>query len=211
MSVTCKIQEYNALQKRINKVGKVSETVVKRTMSDASKRVPGWIAQEVPKHYGIKKAEITSGKVGSIKVHGDDLGTLKIIYKGRVLTPTHFSMSPKEPGKNAYTLKYRVVDQTKSKVKKLTKKQRKALAKNLRGEGTRSSDHSPIMLMRTGGTYIPFQRKSTNRKDIQAIKTVSLPQMVSSDGTTLKPEIANEVWPKLDKRLDHHLKLLDKV
>lgn len=209
MSVTCKIQEYNALQKRINKVGKVSETVMTRTISDMQRRVPGWIASEVVGVYGTKKSEITGGKIGKVKIEKGDKELVRVVYRGRVLTPTHFSMSPKAPGKNAYTLKYRVVNQTKSKVKKLTKKQRKALAKNLRGEGTRSSDHSPIMLMRTGGTYIPFQRKSPDRKDVEAIKTLSLPQMVSSERT--KPGIEKALNEGLNKSFNHHMKLFDKI
>ena len=95
------------------------------------------------------------------------------------------------------------------KVKKLTKKQRAALGKNLRGEGTRSSDHSPIMLMHTGAgssdktQYIPFQRKSKNRSDVQAIKTISLPQMVSSERTM--PGIQKVIDENLEKRLDHYM------
>ena len=52
------------------------------------------------------------------------------------------------------------------------------------------------MLMSTGSKreggikYIPFQRQSADRKDIHPIKTVSLPQMASHDGHTLKPDIA---------------------
>ena len=70
------------------------------------------------------------------------------------------------------------------------------------------------MLMRTGNqradgtSYIPFQRKSTDRKDIQAIKTVSVPQMIDSERTA--PNITKAINENLGKRLDHHMKLLDK-
>ena len=96
---------------------------------------------------------------------------------------------------------------TLGKVKKLTKKQRKQIGKNLRRQGTKSSDHSPIMLLGNGGGgSIPFQRKSTNRKDLEVIKTVSLPQMVSSDRT--KDNIERAINEGLEKRLQQNLKLI---
>ena len=59
------------------------------------------------------------------------------------------------------------------------------------------------MLMHTGATYIPFQRKSINRKDVEAVKTVSLPQMVSSKRT--EEAIQNAISDNLGKRLDHYM------
>ena len=130
-----------------------------------------------------------------------------------MLTPTHFGMTPKAPGVNAYTLKASIIKgekKTLGKVKKLTKKQRANLAKNFTRSGTRSSAKSPIMLLHTGnkqegGTnYIPFQRVSSNRKDIKAIKTVSLPQMVSSPRTS--NAISKAVSETANERIEHHLR-----
>ena len=213
MSVFCEIKEYNLLQKKLDSMKKAPEKVIKRTMSDIRTRVPGWVATEVTKVYGIKKKEITNHDVGKVKVEGSKPTKAKIRYTGRVLTPTHFGMSPTEPKPNrgAYTLKASVIKgqrTTLGKVKNLTKKQRKAMIYNLTRSGTRTSTRSPIMLMRTGGTYIPFQRKSTRRSDVHAIKTISLPQMVSSERT--KPGIQEAINTGLQKRLDQHMKLLEK-
>lgn len=203
--------------KELERIKGKSETVLKRTVSDLRTRAPGWIAAEVSQVYGIKKGEITPSKagaggkkVGSIKATGETVDTLQIVYRGRVLTPTHFGMTPKAP-KQSYTLKAEIIRGNKAtlgKVKKLTKKQRRNIAKNLRREGTRNSDSSPIMLMRTGSTYIPFQRKSKGRKDVEAIKTLSLPQMVSSDRT--KDKIDKALSDGLEKRLAQHSKLLER-
>lgn len=200
-----------------------SERVVKRVMADARTRVPGWIASEVTQVYNIKKSEITPAKVGqskksagSISVRGETIDGLEIVYRGRVLTPTHFGMTPKAP-RDSYTLKAEIIKGRKTVLgqkKKLTKKQRKALGKNFRRQGTRSSDHSPIMLMPTGAgnadktQYIPFQRKSTRRSDIEAIKTVSLPQMVSSDRTS--EAINAAINEGMQKRLAQHMKILER-
>lgn len=213
MSVFCEIKEYNLLQKKLDSMKKAPEKVIKRTMSDIRTRVPGWVATEVTKVYGIKKKEITNHDVGKVKVEGSKPTNARIRYTGRVLTPTHFGMAPTEPAANrgAYTLKASIVKGKRStlgKVKSLTKKQRKAMAKNFTRSGTRKSDHSPIMLMRTGRIYIPFQRKSTRRSDVEVIKSISLPQMVSSERT--KEGIQQAINAGLQKRLNQHMKLLNK-
>ena len=194
----------------LEKMKKGSENVIKRTVSDISKRAPGWVASEVVQVYGIKKGEITPSskgkKAGNISVRGETIASLQLVYRGRVLTPTHFGMTPKAPPDRGYTLKASILKGNKAtlgKVKKLTKKQRAALGKNFTRSGTKSSNHSPIMLMRTGGTYIPFQRKSQNRKDLEAIKTVSVPQMVSNEKT--EPGISKTLNENIEKRFHHHL------
>lgn len=192
---------------------KAPKAVMKGISADAKKRVPTWVAAEVSKVYGVKKAEIKNNKIGTVSVRGRDVMDTVIIYSGRPLTPTHFSMTPKAPKMDAgYTLKATIIKgqrTTLGKVKKLTKKQRAALGKNFTRSGTQRSNHSPIMLMYTGnnresGTnYIPFQRKSTDRKDIKAVKTISLPQMVSSERTA--EGIQKAINEGLGKRLDHYM------
>lgn len=206
MSVKCEIRDFGGLKKQLEDMKKAPKKVLEAVTSDAVKRVPPWIAAEVSKEYGIKKAEVNGGKVGKMQVKGNRVDNLEFIYTGRVLTPTHFGMTPKAPGKNAYTLKAQIIRGQRStlgKVKKLTKKQRQQLGKNFRREGTRSSPHSPVMLMPTGATYIPFQRKSVNRKDVEAVKTLSLPQMVSGRASE---GISKAINDGLGKRLDHHMK-----
>lgn len=199
---------------------KQPRTVMKRTMSDAKERVPGWIATEVVKTYAIKKKEIGDGKTSSIKVKGDGIESLQLTYKGRMLTPAHFNMKPgaPKPG-SSYTIKATIKKGSRKKIggaKKLTKKQLKNIGRNFKRQGTRNSPQSPWLLSTTGNTkaggidYIPFQRRTQPGELQHVMRTVSVPQMISSDKTTLKPEIAAEVWPKLEKRLEHHLKLLEK-
>jgi hypothetical protein len=212
MAVKIQIKDMAALKKKLRAMEKAPQKVVNGVMGDIRKRAPSWVATEVAQTYGVKKAEITGQKIGTVKVRGASLEDVQIVYTGRVLTPTHFSMSPTAPKEGSYTLKATVIKGQRTamgKVKKLTKKQRAALGKNFRGEGTRSSDHSPIMLMHTGAgssdktQYIPFQRKSKNRSDVQAIKTISLPQMVSSERTM--PGIQKVIDENLEKRLDHYM------
>ena len=202
------IKNYEALKKKLEDQKEAPRKVMKALFSDASKRVPGWVSTEITNTYGIKKTDISGKKVGNVKVQGDSIHNMKVVYTGRPLTYTHFSMSPKAPKEGgSYTLKATVIKgqrATLGKVKKLTKKQRADLAKNFTRSGTQRSTHSPIMLMKAnGGQHLPFQRKSKNRKDIEAIKTVSLPQMVSSERT--EKGIQTAINEGLSKRLDHHM------
>lgn len=208
MSVTCEVKNYKLIKKKIDDMQKAPRKVMTSLTSEAKKRVPGWVATEVVKEYGVKKSEITGQKIGKVTPQGADFKNVRIVYTGRLLTPTHFNMSPKAPKPGgAYTLKATIVKgqrTTLGKVKKLTKKQRAELAKNFTRSGSRTSDHSPIMLMRAnGGHYLPFQRKSTNRKDIEAIKNISLPQMVGSKRT--EAGIQRAINEGLGKRLDHYM------
>lgn len=207
LTVRCEIKKYNILQKKLDEMKEAPQKVMNSLTADAKKRVPGWVASEVTKAYGVKKGEITGQKIGNVTPKGKDFKDVRIVYTGRVLTPTHFNMSPKAPNPGGgYTLKATIVKGQRStlgKVKKLTKKQRSDLGKNFSRTGTQTSSHSPIMLMPTGGTYIPFQRKSVRRNDVEAIKTLSLPQMVSSDRTA--EGIQQAISEGLAKRLDHHM------
>ena len=208
--VTCQIKNYKALRKQIEDMKKAPRKVLTALTSDAKKRVPGWVATEVSKVYGVKKSDISSKKIGTVKAEGSSFENVTVIYKGRMLTHTHFSMTPKapKPDRGSYTLKATIIKGERStlgKVKKLTKKQRAAMAKNFTRSGTQKSDHSPIMLMRAnGGQYLPFQRVSKNRNDVVVRKAVSLPQMVSSERT--HEGIQTAINDGLGKRLDHHMK-----
>lgn len=211
------VQRLEAVQKSVRQLRRKSERVVERTIKDAKQRVPGWVATEVAKQYGVDKKEVIGGKLGSMRISGSTMQDLRFTYKGRRLTPTHFKMSPQAPTGGAYTLKATIIKGQRSKlgkVKKLTKKQRKALGRNFKGMNPRTSDHSPIMLMHTGnahagGTdYIPFQRKSTSRTDVHPIKTVSLPQMITNE--KVAPNIYKAIDEKLGKRLEHHLQQMTK-
>ena len=210
MSVRCQIKNYKTLKKQLEDMKKAPRAVMKAMTADAKKRVPPWVAAEVTKVYGVKKSEISGGDLGKVQVKGDILDEVKVIYTGRMLTHTHFSMSPPTPKVGgSYTLKATIIRgerTTLGKVKKLTKKQRAALTKNFTRSGTRNSDHSPIMLMRAAnnGHYLPVQRVSHDREDIEVRKAISLPQMVSSERT--EKGIQTAINEGLGKRLDHHMK-----
>ena len=64
----------------------------------------------------------------------------------------------------------------------------------LRSTGAKSADKTQ---------YIPFQRRSQPGKPQVAMRTVSLPQMVSSERTN--ENITNMLQTKLDNRFAHYM------
>ena len=210
-SITMRVENLQKLLDQVQEIDEKGRKAVKATVRDVKSRAPGWIAQEVTQVYNIKKSEITpsSGKgakpkkmAGSIQVRGETIEEMTITYSGRLLTPVHFGMTPKTapPGKS-YTLRMQVV-----------KGQKKVIGryKNTRTKGGPYSQRSHWILMGTGNTkadgtsWIPFQRMSKTRTDIQKMTTISVPQMITSDRTN--EAIMLRLNTETAKRLDHHMK-----
>lgn len=210
------VKDYKATKKALEKMKKAPATAVQRSLSDVRKRAPGWIAKEITQIYGVPKSEITGGKIGKTKVGGTSIDKITIKYRGRRLSVRHFGITPKAPTKSGrYALKTSIIKDKQvilGKVKKLTKKQRANVGRNFHRQGTKQSDHSPIMWMYTGAKSadkvqsIPFQRKSQRRTDLKAITTVALPQMVG--GWRTEPNITAALQQNLDKRIENHMKHL---
>lgn len=218
MAVKGGIKGYKDLVKQLEGLKSAPQKVIESTLSDVKARGPGWIASGITDRYGIKKTDITGGKVGKLKIQYKGSMALRLKYSGRRLTPARFSMSPKSPKPNrgSYTLKATILKgnrKTIGKVKKLTKKQLTNIGRNFQHQGTRNSPQSPWMLQTTGNKkeggidYIPFQRRKQPGEFKDVMRTVSLPQMVTQgkDGD-LQPEVEARFMEGLEKRMDHYAK-----
>lgn len=187
-SISAQLSNLHQLVADLEAIENGGKKAISNTIKDVKARAPGWIAQEVTAVYNIKKSEITpsgSGKpkkmAGSIQITGETIEELAITYKGRLLTPVHFGMTPKAPPRGkSYTLKAQVL-----------KGQKKVVGRylNTRTPGGPFSQRSHNILMGTGNTksdgtsWIPFQRMSKTRTDIKKLTTISVPQMITSDRT----------------------------
>lgn len=209
MGIKCEIKDLPDLKRKLDRLKDAPEKAMKAMNRDAKKAVKAIVQAEIVRTYNVTPAQLKSKELGTIRVKGKILDSLEFQYRGRPLTPTHFSMSPQSPPGGAYTLSATFVRgsrKTLGEIKELTPAQRKKLARNFKRTKMRTSQKSPIMLMPAGknsGRYIPFQRQSTNRKDIKAIKTTSLAQMVSSPRTQAKIQTA--IQADMNKRLDGYL------
>ncbi|NCB64330.1 MAG: serine/arginine repetitive matrix protein 2 [Clostridia bacterium] len=193
----------------IEKKRTLAEKAVAKTISDMKSRAPGAIASCVTGTYNIKKSEInpSSTKEGkkavTMQVSGETIEGLAFTYKGRLLTPVHFGMSPKTPPQGkSYTLTATI---RKDKGKKVIGRY-----KNTRTKGGPDSQQSHFVLMGTGNTKadgvnaIPFQRRSTGRMDIKKMTTLSVPQMIGEE-ETVAPAIQTKLTELLTTRLNYHM------
>lgn len=220
--MTCQIKNYKALRKQIEDLKKAPQKVLIETEKEIRKKAPGWIASGVADRYNLEggrigdaKKAVLSGKIGTTRIKGRLVdSTMRIEYSGRSLTPTHFGMTPinkPKPG-SEYTLKWKVLrggKGTKAKIKKLTKKQRKALSKNFSSKGSQNSPQSPFMLQPTGAKsedkvqYIPFQRRGQTEPFRYVARGPALPQMVTNKDKQLRPEVVKHLNENLEKRFNH--------
>ena len=175
--------------KKIERTFLSTDAVFERTLKDMHSRAPGKVASAVTSIYGIKKGDIKYKKgfskaaAGNILTKGDELASFELRYSGRVLTPLHFGMTPKQrPEKKKYKVK--------AKIKKTAK-------------AFKAPSGGGVFLAPTGSTTIPWIRHSESRFDISPIKTLSLPQMV--DNENVREIIGVELGDLLDKRFNNHL------
>ena len=192
MQTDVKMPNFTKMIGDLKGLNKDVDKAISRTIADCKTRGPAQVTKAVTAVYGIKSGEVTeAGKaakggaktVGSIKVKGVSVDSVQLIYKGRRLTPTHFSMTPKkrpEAGKK-YTVKAAIY-----------KGQKKVL-----GTGVFLAPSGSA-----GTTEIPFKRTTEKRYPIEAVKTVSIPQMITNE--TVAADIQSRMDELLATRLKHN-------
>lgn len=191
------IKNYDKLMKKVRQLNKDAEKAVKRTSSDMKSRAPTVVKNAVTAVYNIKASEVTAaGKAakktaksaGEIKLAGSAIQNTQFVYSGRVLTPTHFSMTPRSRPDNGkkYTVKATI----------------KKGAKKVLGTGTFLAPSG------AGTTEIPFKRTTEKRLPIEAIRTVSIPQMITNE--TVSASITEGLQELLAERLKHNASQMGK-
>lgn len=162
---------------------------INATTSDFGRRGQGWVSQEVRKVYGVDQKTMKSTykgykKNGTIKVGGVNIDNIELKYNGRLLTITHFGMTPKvRPGK-PYQVKAAIL------------------------KGSKKVISDDAFLAAPKGTTLAWRRKGRERMPIVPIKTLSVPQMVTSERT--QPAIQKRIGDELNKRWAHNVKRFNK-
>lgn len=217
---TVTMKNGDKLAKQLAKLEKGGETALQKTVNDFTSRAPAWVSKGIREHYGVDTAAIkdaaTKPKRGrtSIRVAGIAVDGATLEYKGRTLTPTHFKMSPKTKNPKGLT----------------TKKDNKIpgqavnFKKGPPGQVAMSRAPNPYTVKATiikgqrvslgGGTFIaqstkdgqqvplPFQKTGEGRTPIEAVRTLSVPQMI--DGRA-HDTIEQTISEKLGERFQHHV------
>jgi hypothetical protein len=199
----------------ISSVNDLSRQAERHTISDIKARANTWVAQAVNSIYTINKNQIKwdkakkdpaiMRKAGKILVKGDTIDNISLTYRGNLLSPIRFKMTPSAPTGNDYNLSMEVY-----------KGKRKTIGryKTRRTRGGLYAESTGGILMPTGAKsvdkaqYIPFKRQSKSRKDIIPFKTVSIPQMINNP--TVRERIQKALAVNVNKRLKHNIDRLSK-
>ncbi len=213
----------------IDAQGEAGRKAVSYTIKDIKSRAPGWVASETASVYNIKKTEIVPAKTEesrnkkavSVSISGNTLETVSIVYRGRNLTPIHFSMTPKIPSKQKIK-KRRAIPGNQIKFGntgvfygsspvglvpiykkyKISFEVRKGNRRIVQGK---SNLQTPFLapVKKGDSKYIVFQRKGKSRTDMYSFRTVSVPQMIGN--SHVKSQIDKRIREETEKRLQHNL------
>lgn len=204
--------------KQLQKLETGGEKAITRTVSDFASRAPAWVSKGIREHYGVDTAAIKDaaqkprrGKT-SINVAGVEVDGVTLVYKGRTLTPTHFKMSPKKQPDGRLNEPIRVPGQAiatdRGAPVAMVKPPKPYTVKATIIKGKRASlPPGTFIASGNGGASLPFQRKSEARTPIEAVRTVSVPQMIDGRARETINELISE---NLGKRFEHHMKQVTK-
>ena len=221
-SISAQLSNLQQLVADLEAIENGGKKAISNTIKDVKARAPGWISDEVRKQYNIKKSEIMpakkgeGGKAANIRVSGETIETMTLIYTGNPLTPLHFSMTPKRPaaltdkkcaipGEGVNAKGGAALNVAMARVRKkysITLQIKKGKKERLRGKyGT-----PPFIAPAASGsaTMIPFQRSPAGKYPVTAIHTLSVPQMI--DNETVNANIYKKLNDETAKRLEHHMK-----
>ncbi len=213
--------------KELEKHSKQVVEVEKRTVRDLGKRAPSWVAQEVSSRYNISKSELTKAgkgvkkpwgegderfkKAGVGMTSGETLGSFTITYKGRLLSPFHFKMTPKSrpvaPSK-AKKKKAALVTTKNYRIRAAIKTGGKRELGHYERTRKRGGPYSSLTgaLFMVNGASVPGYRYSHNPKDVNAWKTLSTPQMVSNE--EVHDAYMKRITSETDKMIDRYYDML---
>lgn len=214
MSVSCVA---NAdIVKRLDKLEHGSEIAIQKTVSDFRSRAPGWVSQGIREHYGVDTKAIKEAqkkpKRGrtSIKVKGAEIDGVVLEYRGRTLTPLHFKMSPKKAPESRQSKLQRIPGQAvgQGSPVAMIAQPKKYRVKATIIKGQRSNlPPGTFIAPGNGGVMLPFQRKGKERKPVDVIRTLSVPQMIDGRAHETIDKIIQE---NMQKRFEHHIEQIMK-
>lgn len=199
------------IAKKLRRLTDGGEVAIKRTVSDFATRGPGWVSKGIREHYGVDTAVIKEAAKKpsrghtSIHVAGITVDGATLIYKGRTLTPIHFKMSPKARPTAQQKKPIRIPGQLIANGSPVAMvrppKPYTVKATIIKGQRTTMSSDTFLTAGR-GGVVLPYQRTGEGRSPIEAVRTLSVPQMI--DGRA-RETIEQTINTKLGERFNHYI------
>ena len=141
----------------------------------------------------------------SIRVAGISVDGATLEYKGRTLTPLHFKMSPKQAPTTKQKNPIRIPGQliAAGSPVAMVRPPKPYTVKATIIKGQRSAMSSDTFLTAgRGGVVLPYQKSGDDRQPIEAVRTLSVPQMI--DGRA-RETIEQTINTKLGERFNHHI------
>lgn len=197
--------------KKLQKLRDGGEVAIKRTVSDFATRGPGWVSKGIREHYGVDAAAIKEAAKRpsrghtSIRVAGISVDGATLEYKGRTLTPLHFKMSPKQAPTTKQKNPIRIPGQliAAGSPVAMVRPPKKYTVRATIIKGSRvAMKQGTFIASGNGGSTLPFQRTGEGRTPIEAVRTLSVPQMISGRA---KETIEELIGTNLEKRFEHHI------
>lgn len=178
-------------------------------MRDLRRDVPAAVANAVSKRYNLKTSEMKppavkvnvdkdgnkykSKKAVDVRVDGEDLSSMAIVYRGRRLTVQRFSMNPKKPvgftGRKGH--------------RKRAKKDLQATILKGRRSNVRMDGHRTFVANIRGVNQAVHAKNGDRRIDFIA-KTLSVPIMV--DNEEVRKGINKGISQRVDKSLKRRMR-----
>ena len=205
------------LAKKLEKLKDGGETAIKRTVSDFTARAPAWVSKGIRQHYGVDTAAIkeagpkTKRGATSTNVSGISVDGASLEYKGETLTPIHFKMSPKAP-RGLQDKRQRIPGQMvdfkgAAGPVGIVRTPKPYTVKATIIKGQRASMKAGTYLASSSkknadAPTLPFQRTGAGRTPVEAVRTLSVPQMISGRA---KETIEETIGSNLEKRFEHHI------
>lgn len=208
---TVTMKNGDKLAKQLAKLEKGGETALQKTVNDFTSRAPAWVSKGIREHYGVDTAAINEAgpkkKKGAshINVAGVSVAGASLEYKGRTLTPLHFKMSPKARPTTQQAKQIRVPGQTISTGSPvaMVRPPKKYTVRATIIKGSRAAmKQGTFIASGNGGSTLPFQRTGEGRTPIEAVRTLSVPQMISGRA---KDTIEELISTNLEKRFEHYI------
>lgn len=208
LNVSCKGAP--EIVKKLRKLEQGGAVAIQRTVSDFNTRAPAWVAKGIREHYGVDKAAINEAgpikkKGSAVSVAGVSVGGATLVYRGRTLTPVHFKMNPKSKPTGEQPDHIRVPGKAIQGAGEaaMIRPPKKYKVKATIIKGKRATlPPGTFIASGNGGSTLPFQRKGEKRTPIEAVRTLSVPQMIDGRARETIEEMISE---KLGARFEHHI------
>lgn len=200
------IRDGDKLEQRLRRLRTGSETALNRTVSDFRSRAPGWISKGIKQHYGVDQAGVKSATVRIVDTgsSGSKLAGVKVNYRGRTLTLTHFNMSPKQAPATRQSTYARIPGQKLSAGSPVAMirplKKYKIKATIIKGQRIEMSERTFV------ANGLPWIRNSESGK-IKVVHTLSVPQMIRGRA---KNTIDSVILENVEKRFRHNVEQIMK-